>query len=116
MDRGAEDETPYPEQSRGGSCTWAAIQDAFSRRIVGWSMAEHMRAELVVDALDQDDRPLPRRDLGAVADLGRARALKPRLAGRDHDPKTVAEIERLRRQRTATHSDRTANAKEVAAA
>ena len=29
----------------------AAIQDAFSRRIVGWAMAEHMRAELVVDAL-----------------------------------------------------------------
>jgi transposase InsO family protein len=30
----------------------AAVQDAFSRRIVGWSMAEHMRAELVVDALE----------------------------------------------------------------
>jgi putative transposase len=29
----------------------AAVQDLFSRRIVGWSMAEHMRAELVVDAL-----------------------------------------------------------------
>lgn len=29
----------------------AAVQDAFSRTIVGWSMAEHMRAELVVDAL-----------------------------------------------------------------
>ena len=29
----------------------AAVQDAFSRRIVGWSMADHMRSELVVDAL-----------------------------------------------------------------
>jgi putative transposase len=29
----------------------AAVQDAFSRRIVGWSMAEHMRSEPVVDAL-----------------------------------------------------------------
>lgn len=29
----------------------AAIQDACSRRIVGWSMAEHMRTELVTDAL-----------------------------------------------------------------
>ncbi len=30
----------------------AAVQDAFSRRIVGWSMADHMRSELVVDALE----------------------------------------------------------------
>jgi putative transposase len=30
----------------------AAVQDAFSRRIVGWSMADHMRAGLVVDALN----------------------------------------------------------------
>ena len=29
----------------------AAVQDAFSRQIVGWSMATHMRATLVVDAL-----------------------------------------------------------------
>jgi putative transposase len=29
----------------------AAVQDAFSRTIVGWSMAEHMRSELVTDAL-----------------------------------------------------------------
>ena len=30
----------------------AAVQDAFSRRIVGWAMADHMRAELVVEALE----------------------------------------------------------------
>jgi putative transposase len=29
----------------------AAVQDAYSRAIVGWSMAEHMRTELVLDAL-----------------------------------------------------------------
>lgn len=29
----------------------AAVQDLYSRRIVGWSMADHMRSELVVDAL-----------------------------------------------------------------
>jgi putative transposase len=28
-----------------------AVQDVFSRRIVGWSMADHMRTELVTDAL-----------------------------------------------------------------
>jgi hypothetical protein len=29
----------------------AAVQDAYSRRIVGWAMADHMRSELVVAAL-----------------------------------------------------------------
>ena len=28
-----------------------AVQDLYSRRIVGWSMADHMRSDLVVDAL-----------------------------------------------------------------
>jgi len=28
-----------------------AVQDLYSRRIVGWAMADHMRTELVVDAL-----------------------------------------------------------------
>jgi putative transposase len=34
-----------------GRCYLAAVQDLFSRAIVGWQLAEHMRAELVVDAL-----------------------------------------------------------------
>jgi putative transposase len=29
-----------------------AVQDLYSRRIVGWSMQDHMRAELVTDALE----------------------------------------------------------------
>src|SRR5947209_5106035 len=29
----------------------AGVMDLYSRRIVGWSMAEHMRADLVCDAL-----------------------------------------------------------------
>lgn len=29
----------------------AAVLDAFSRRVVGWAMADHLRAELVLDAL-----------------------------------------------------------------
>jgi putative transposase len=28
------------------------VLDAFSRRVVGWSMADHLRTELVLDALD----------------------------------------------------------------
>lgn len=30
----------------------AVVMDVFARRIVGWSIAEHLRTELVVDALD----------------------------------------------------------------
>jgi putative transposase len=41
-----------------------AVQDVFSRRIVGWSMADHMRTELVTDALQMalaQRRPAPGR-------------------------------------------------------
>lgn len=34
-----------------GKLYCAAVMDAFSRRIIGWSIAEHMRTELVLDAL-----------------------------------------------------------------
>src|SRR5215217_7758065 len=39
-----------------------AVQDIYSRRIVGWTMADHMRSELVTDALQMalaDRRPAP---------------------------------------------------------
>jgi putative transposase len=39
-----------------------AVQDLFSRRIVGWSMQDHMRSELVTDALEMalaHRRPAP---------------------------------------------------------
>ncbi len=34
-----------------GKLYLAVVVDCFSRRVVGWAMADHMRAELVVDAL-----------------------------------------------------------------
>ena len=34
-----------------GKVYLAAVVDAWSRRVVGWSIADHMRAELVADAL-----------------------------------------------------------------
>jgi putative transposase len=40
----------YPETWQG-RCYPAAVQDLYSRAIVGWQLAEHIRAELVVDAL-----------------------------------------------------------------
>jgi putative transposase len=36
----------------GGSCYLAFILDVFSRRIVGWQIATHMRTDLVMDALE----------------------------------------------------------------
>jgi putative transposase len=35
-----------------GTVYCAAVLDVFTRQIVGWSIADHMRAELVVDALE----------------------------------------------------------------
>jgi putative transposase len=57
----------------------AAVQDAHSRQIVGWSMATHMRATLVVDALEMAlarRRPGPglihHSDQGSQAGLNRS--------------------------------------------
>ena len=44
------DITYLPTRSR--FCYLAAIVDAWSRRIVGWSMATHLRTELILGALD----------------------------------------------------------------
>jgi putative transposase len=38
--------------TRAGFLYLAVVLDACTRRVVGWAMADHMRAELVVDALD----------------------------------------------------------------
>jgi putative transposase len=49
----------------------AAVQDAYSRAIVGWSMADHMRTELVVDALNMAlHRRRPDRGLVHHSDQG----------------------------------------------
>ncbi len=43
---------PYTEHpTREGKLFCAAVLDAFSRRIVGWAMADHLRTELALDAL-----------------------------------------------------------------
>jgi putative transposase len=44
---------PYTEHpTREGKLYCAVVLDSFSRRVVGWSMADHLRTELVLDALD----------------------------------------------------------------
>jgi putative transposase len=45
----ATDITEHPTSE--GKVYCAAVLDCYSRRIVGWAIADHMRAELVVDAL-----------------------------------------------------------------
>jgi len=44
------DITEHP--TAGGKVFLAAVIDAWSRRVVGWSIADHLRTELVTDALD----------------------------------------------------------------
>ena len=39
--------------TRRGFLYLATVMDAFSRKVVGWSMATHMRENLVMDALEQ---------------------------------------------------------------
>jgi transposase InsO family protein len=54
------DITEHP--TREGKVYLAAVLDVFSRRIVGWSIADHLRSELVVDALEMASwrrRPAP---------------------------------------------------------
>jgi len=43
------DVTEHP--TGNGKAYLAVVLDAFSRRVVGWSIADHMRSDLVVDAL-----------------------------------------------------------------
>jgi len=56
----------------------AAVQDLFSRRVVGWAMAPHMRKELVVEALEMAVRA--RRPAGPPARRGHGLPFRPRRA------------------------------------
>jgi putative transposase len=57
--------------TREGWLYLAAVEDLFSRMVVGWSMAEHMESRLVVDALGMAiARRLPTQGLLAHSDRG----------------------------------------------
>jgi len=51
------DVTEHP--TRDGKVYCCAVLDVFSRRIVGWSIADHIRSELVVDATGNCFLPCP---------------------------------------------------------
>ena len=57
----------------------ASVMDCYSRRIVGWAMADHMRAELVIEALEMaiarrrpHGRPVHHSDRGSQPGLNRS--------------------------------------------
>jgi len=57
--------------TRAGWLYLAIVEDLYSRRVVGWSMAEHMESRLVVDALEMAvQRRLPGEGLVAHSDRG----------------------------------------------
>ncbi len=57
--------------TREGWLYLAAVEDLYSRRVVGWSMAEHLESRLVVDALEMAvRRRLPGVGLLAHSDRG----------------------------------------------
>jgi transposase InsO family protein len=57
--------------TREGWLYLAAVEDLYSRRVVGWAMAEHMQSRLVVDALEMAiQRRLPDEGLLAHSDRG----------------------------------------------
>jgi transposase InsO family protein len=57
--------------TREGWLYLAAVEDLYSRRVVGWAMAEHMESRLVVDALELAvQRRLPGEGLLAHSDRG----------------------------------------------
>ena len=57
--------------TREGWVYLAAVEDLFSRRVVGWAMADHMDSRLVVDALELAvQRRLPEEGLLSHSDRG----------------------------------------------
>jgi transposase InsO family protein len=71
--------------TREGWLYLAAVEDLYSRMVVGWSMAEHMESRLVVDALEMAmQRRFPEEGLLAHSDRGSQYASEhyQRLLGR----------------------------------
>ena len=54
----------------------AVVLDAWSRKVVGWAMANHLRAELVVDALEMAVGQRRPRDVIHHSDQGSQGGLK----------------------------------------
>lgn len=77
-------------RTREGWVYCAAVLDVFSRRVVGWAIADHLRTELVVDALEM--ARLRRRPVGTIlhSDRGTQTGLNRWSQHRLNDVGTVA--------------------------
>jgi transposase InsO family protein len=82
------DVTEHPTAE--GKVYLATVIDAFSRRVVGWSIADHLRAELVVDALQMAIWRRDRREAGTV--MHTDHGSQPRFKGSSQH--LVMEVER----------------------
>ena len=63
--------TEHP--TRGGTVYLAVVMDAWNREVIGWSIADHLRAEIVCDAFEMarwKRRPRPRSGLVHHSDHG----------------------------------------------
>jgi putative transposase len=76
------DITEHP--TKEGKLYCAAVMDAYSRRIIGWSIAHHMRTELVIDALGM--ATLRRRPEDGATILTMAHNTPPGRSGNDSAP------------------------------
>jgi len=82
------DVTEHPTDT--GTLYCAVVLDAYSRRVVGWSIADHIRSELVVDALQMavwrrqpaDGQTIAHSDPGSNTRLGVRAAAPCRRAAR----------------------------------
>ncbi len=57
----------------------AAVLDVFSRRVVGWSIADHLRTELVIDALEM--ARLRRKPVGTILHWTAEPSTRPGCSG-----------------------------------
>ena len=70
----------------------AVVLDAWSRKIVGWSMASHLRAELVLDAMEMAVGQRRPRDVIHHSDQGSQGGFK---RSSQHDPEVIPALRRV---------------------
>jgi putative transposase len=81
--------TDIEHPTEEGKLYCAAVMDAYSRLIIGWSIADHMRTELVTDALGMailrrtpsNDTTILHSDHGSQPEFNRSSQHRPIVVG-----------------------------------